>query len=98
MTTARRHAQKTLGALVGVKDGNMLLDFQSGFRAYSRTVISSLTISEWSMGAESEIRQQANTLGLKMRQVSVHIAYGKQKTSPRNNHPDPQTSQLVRLD
>ena len=84
MTARRRFAQKTLDAVVGVKDGNVLVDSQSGFRAYSRTAISSLTISEWGMGAESEIIMQASKLGLKIRQVPVRMTYDVEKTSPRN--------------
>jgi glycosyltransferase involved in cell wall biosynthesis len=84
MTARRRFAQKTLDAVVGIKDGNALMDSQSGFRAYSRTAISGLTISEWGMGAESEILLQASKLGLKIRQVPVQMTYDVQKTSPRN--------------
>lgn len=75
MTMQRRLAQKTLDSLVGVKEGSALVDSQSGFRAYSRRAVSSVEVSEWSMGAESEILIHAKKAGLVIHQVPVHMQY-----------------------
>jgi len=76
MTSQRRVAQKTLDALTGVKESGALVDSQSGFRAYSKRAVTSLEVSEWGMGVESEMLLNAKKAGLSICQVPVHMEYG----------------------
>jgi len=76
MTRQRRAAQKTLDALTGVREDGALVDSQSGFRAYSRRAVTSIEVSEWGLGVESEILMNAKKTGLKIHQVPVHMQYG----------------------
>jgi glycosyltransferase involved in cell wall biosynthesis len=74
MTRRRRIAQKALDVLTGVKENGAYVDSQSGFRAYSNRSLG-LEVSEWGMGAESEVLLRAKRTGLMIRQVPVHIRY-----------------------
>ena len=76
MTRQRRLAQKILDTLTGVKESGMLVDSQSGFRAYSKRAVASLQMSEWGMGVDSEILLNAKKIGLAIRQVPVRMKYG----------------------
>jgi glycosyltransferase involved in cell wall biosynthesis len=83
MTRRRRVAQRALDVLTGVKENGVYVDSQSGFRAYSRRTLS-LGVSEWGMGAESEILLKAKRAGLKIRQVPVHMRYGAEPSVDRS--------------
>jgi glycosyltransferase involved in cell wall biosynthesis len=84
MTHVRRGAQKALDALVGVKEDDKMIDSQSGFRAYSKAAIVGLEITEWGMGAESEVLMNAKNTGLKIQQVPVHMRYEGARVSHRS--------------
>jgi glycosyltransferase involved in cell wall biosynthesis len=77
----------------GRKIGNKLLnvltpadvtDSQSGFRAYSRRVIDSITPGERGMGVDSEIIMEASRLGFRIMEIPISVKYGIGKTSKRN--------------
>lgn len=74
---ARRVAQKALDVATGVhdKDG-MLVDSQSGFRAYSRKAISHMNSWEPGMGADSENLKKASQHGLVIKQIPINVSYG----------------------
>lgn len=59
-------------------------DTQSGFRAYGRKAIDALVIREDSMGAGSEILQDARKQGLKIADVPILVRYDIPDTSSQN--------------
>jgi glycosyltransferase involved in cell wall biosynthesis len=67
----------------GVSYGE-ITDAQSGFRAYSRRAINSITPSEQGMGASTEILLKAKEIGLKMVEVPIRISYDVEKPSTHN--------------
>lgn len=52
-----------------------ITDSQSGFRAYSKDVISKLNISDIGMGISTEILIKANSLGFKIVEVPIVVNY-----------------------
>ena len=67
----------------GVSYGE-ITDAQSGFRAYSRRAINSITPSEQGMGASTEILLKAKEIGLKVVEVPIRISYDVEKPSTHN--------------
>ena len=61
-----------------------ITDAQSGFRAYSRTAINSITPSEMGMGASTEILLKAKEHGLRIKEVPIEIKYNVDKPSTHN--------------
>jgi dolichol-phosphate mannosyltransferase len=61
----------------GTHNGNKLSDAQSGFRAYSREAIEVLDPRESDMGASAEIIWDADSHHLRMEEVAISVAYGK---------------------
>jgi len=60
-----------------------ITDSQSGFRAYSKTVIEKLTLSENGMGISNEILMKASKLSFKIAEVPIKILY-EGETSTHN--------------
>ena len=67
----------------GVSYGE-ITDAQSGFRAYSRRAIRSITPSEQGMGASTEILLKAKEIGLRVVEVPIRISYDVEKPSTHN--------------
>ena len=61
-----------------------ITDAQSGFRAYSRRAINSITPSEQGMGASTEILLEAKEIGLRVVEVPIRISYDVEKPSTHN--------------
>ena len=61
-----------------------ITDAQSGFRAYSRRAINSITPSEQGMGASTEILLKAKEIGLRVVEVPTRISYDVEKPSTHN--------------
>ena len=61
-----------------------ITDAQSGFRAYSRRAIYSITPSEQGMGASTEILLKAKEIGLRVVEAPVKISYDVEKPSTHN--------------
>jgi glycosyltransferase involved in cell wall biosynthesis len=61
-----------------------ITDAQSGFRAYSRRAIHSITPSEQGMGASTEILLKAKEIGLRVVEVPIRISYEVEKPSTHN--------------
>jgi glycosyltransferase involved in cell wall biosynthesis len=60
-----------------------LTDAQSGFRAYTRKAIESLSLTEDGMGISTEILVKAEDQGFKISEVPINIKYGED-TSTHN--------------
>ena len=74
---------RTLDHATGVKVGGKVVDSQSGFRAYSRRAIETLTPSEFGLSVDSELIKKAEAAGLGIELVSVTVTYSG-KTSTTN--------------
>jgi len=61
-----------------------ITDAQSGFRAYSRKAIYSITPSEQGMGASTEILLKAKEQGLRIKEIPIEIKYDVEKPSTQN--------------
>jgi len=61
-----------------------ITDAQSGFRAYSRRAIHSITPAEQGMGASTEILLKAKEIGLRVVEVPIKISYDVEKPSTHN--------------
>lgn len=86
-----------LNLLTNLAAKTLLKDTQSGFRAYSSKVASSLSIDENGMGVDSEILMGASRIGCRIAERNVKVTYGKD-TSTFNpfNHTFQVLSALVR--
>jgi hypothetical protein len=72
----RRAGQKVLDQATSARDlDGVVVDSQSGFRAYSGKAIAKLDFAEPSMGAEPLTLKTASNLGLTIRQVPVIMKY-----------------------
>jgi glycosyltransferase involved in cell wall biosynthesis len=74
---------RALDRAAGVQVGGKLADSQSGFRAYSRRAIESLTPAEFGMSVDSELIKKAEAAGLRIELVPVAVRYSG-KTSSTN--------------
>ncbi len=54
---------------------NKITDSQSGFRAYSKKVISELNVSDMGMGISTEILIKSSSLGFRIAEVPIKILY-----------------------
>ena len=61
-----------------------ITDSQSGFRAYSKNVISKLNISDFGMGVSTEILIKSSSMGFNIMEVPIIIRYGDE-TSTHNS-------------
>lgn len=74
---------RALDHATGIKVGGKLADSQSGFRAYSRRAIETLTPSEFGMSVDSELIKKAEDAGLSIELAPVTVTYSG-KTSTTN--------------
>jgi glycosyltransferase involved in cell wall biosynthesis len=73
---------RTLDHAAGVKVDGQFADSQSGFRAYSRRAIESLSPAEFGMSVDSELIKKAEGAGLRIDLVPVTVRYpGKTSTT-----------------
>jgi glycosyltransferase involved in cell wall biosynthesis len=61
-----------------------ITDAQSGFRAYSKKAIYSITPSEQGMGASTEILLKAKYHALRIKEIPIEIKYDVEKPSTQN--------------
>jgi hypothetical protein len=66
---------RALDHATGIKVGGKLADSQSGFRAYSRKAIETLTPNEFGMSVDSELIKKAEAAGLSIELVPVTVTY-----------------------
>jgi len=84
MPSYRRFGSRILDRLTGVRANGVVVDTQSGFKAYSKRAIKSITPSEDGMGADSEMLMKAKLKSLRIVQVPVTIRYKGLDTSSLN--------------
>jgi glycosyltransferase involved in cell wall biosynthesis len=75
---------RTLDVATGVKSDERFVDSQSGFRAYSRRAIETLSTAEYGMGGDAEIIMRARDAGLKIVETPISASYDQVKPSARN--------------
>ncbi len=80
----RRFGGKMLDRVTGVKADGAVVDAQSGFRAYSKKALESVTAVEYGMGVDSEILMRAKNAGLRIVEVSTKVSYRGLETSTHN--------------
>jgi glycosyltransferase involved in cell wall biosynthesis len=71
----RKIGIKTITGLTNATTGSKITDAQSGFRAYSRSAIGSITPSEYGMGVSTEILIKAAKTKLRIIEVPITIIY-----------------------
>ena len=71
----RKLGIKTITRITNVSINEKITDSQSGFRAYSKTVVSELTPSDYGMGVSTEILIKANKKGFKIQEVPITVLY-----------------------
>ena len=59
-----------------------LTDSQSGFRAYSKSVLNNITPSEFGMGISTEILIKASKNNLRITEVPIKVLYGPNTSTP----------------
>ena len=80
----RKVGMKVLGTATAAAGVKKVTDTQSGFRAYGKKAINTITILGTDMSAGSEILVRAQEQGLKIEEVPIHVRYDNEKTSPQN--------------
>ncbi len=83
----RRIGAKIITKLVNGSSKNNISDAQSGFRAYSRRALESVTISESGMGASIEILLKASKHCLNICEVPCSCKYHNGGTATSTEHP-----------
>lgn len=79
----RRLGQRMLNTATSVGSGRKLSDSQSGFRAYSRKALDSLSLTEDGMSVSSEMQFAIASKGLRVTEVAVQVSYAdKTKRNP----------------
>lgn len=71
----RKIGIKTITELTNVTTGSKITDSQSGFRAYNRKVLDSITPSEYGMGVSTEILIKAARNKFRITEVPITILY-----------------------
>ena len=71
----RRFGIKLITKITNSSLKNKITDSQSGFRAYSKDVISKLNISDIGMGISTEILIKSSALDFRIAEVPIHILY-----------------------
>lgn len=71
----RKLGIKTITRITNVSINEKITDSQSGFRAYSKTVLSELTPSDYGMGVSTEILIKANKKGFRIQEVPITVLY-----------------------
>jgi len=76
----RENGIRFISGLVS-NDGLSITDAQSGFRAYCRGTIDSLSLTEDGMGASTEILLKSEDKGLRVAEVPINISYNKDSST-----------------
>lgn len=85
MPTYRKAGNKMLDKITNMASDLPFRDTQSGFRAYSKKAIESITFLTDGFGADSEILVDASKRGLRIGEVKVTVLYDTgSKTSTKN--------------
>jgi glycosyltransferase involved in cell wall biosynthesis len=79
----RKIGIKTITGITNVTTGAKITDAQSGFRAYSKKVLDSITPSEYGMGVSTEILIKATKNKFRITEVPITILY-EGETSTHN--------------
>ncbi len=74
---------RALDHATGIKVEGKIADSQSGFRAYSRRAIETLTPGEFGMSVDSELIKKAEDAGMRITLVPISVSYPG-KTSANN--------------
>lgn len=82
--TYRRFGIKLLTHMSNGSLRNGISDAQCGFRAYNKTAVQKLKLSEEGMGISAEILRKAGEQGLRVAEVSVQVNYKNVKASTHN--------------
>ena len=71
-------------AITGIvaNGGVKVTDAQSGFRAYTRHALESLSLTEEGMGLSTEILVKAGSQGLKVAEVPIHVTHDESLSTP----------------
>jgi glycosyltransferase involved in cell wall biosynthesis len=77
MAGYRRVGVTTINKVSGKMAFAGVTDSQSGYRAYNRKAIESVSPSEMGMGASTEILSRAEEAGLKILEVPIEVSYGE---------------------
>lgn len=83
----RRVGQRILDRITEANTGYSVTDSQSGFRAFDRTAIETLAVTDEGFGVESQMLASANERGLSVGEVPISVNY---------DVPHPNTSNPVR--
>ncbi len=79
----RKIGIKMITKLANTSLEDAVTDSQSGFRAYSKNVLSTITPSEYGMGVSNEILMKASKNGFKIAEVPIVVSY-EGETSTHN--------------
>ena len=79
--TYRKVGQSILTSATNFKSPVKITDSQSGYRAFSKNIVSTFTYSEAGMGIESEMVRNAVRYGARIREVPISAKYDGSKTS-----------------
>ncbi len=80
----RRVGQKILNSLTNSISQTKVTDSQSGFRAFSKKAIATLSMTETGMGIESYLQRSADDLNLTIMEVPVSCRYDVEHGSKMN--------------
>jgi glycosyltransferase involved in cell wall biosynthesis len=84
MPTLRRFGARILDRATGVKSKGIVMDAQSGYRAYSSTALERVTATEFGMGVDSEVLVRARDAGLRIIEIPITVKYKGLETSTHN--------------
>ena len=84
MPAFRWFAARLLDRLTNVKADGVIVDSQSGYRAYSRRALQKVTVTERGMGVDSQILMSARDAGLRIVEIPVSVWYKGLDTSTYN--------------
>lgn len=87
MPLYRRVGIEFVSKLLGAVSKNGVKDSQSGFRAYNRRSMKSLSIIEKGMGASVEILMNATGQGLRIREVPATCNYDERESENSTHNP-----------
>jgi glycosyltransferase involved in cell wall biosynthesis len=80
----RRVGQEILNSLTNSISHTKVTDSQSGFRAYSKKAIATLSLTEEGIGIESNLLRYADDLNLKIMEVPISCRYDVEHASKMN--------------
>ena len=84
MPAYRRFGGRLLDRVTGVSVSGVIVDAQSGFRAYSRKALEQVTAAEFGMGVDSEIIMKAKEANLRIIETPIEVSYEGAGTSKHN--------------